>query len=115
MHPLRAAPIAALKQNDAPTKILPKYINNADVFSFNLVMELPKNIGIKKHAVELQESKQPSYKPIYSLRPIELEILKTYIETYLKTRFIQFSKSPTDTPNFFDKKPDGSLQLYVNY
>ena len=52
-------------------------------------MELPENTGIKKHAIKLEIGKQPPYRPIYSLRPVELETLKTYIKTHLKTSFIQ--------------------------
>ena len=51
-------------------------------------MELPENTGINKHAIKLQDGKQPPYGPIYSLGPMELETLKTYIETHLKTGFI---------------------------
>ena len=78
-------------------------------------MELPENTGINEHAIELVESKQPPYGPIYSLGPVELETLKAYIETHLKTGFIRPSKSPAGAPIFFDKKPDGSLQLWVDY
>ena len=46
---------------------------------------------------------------------MELETLKTYIKTYLKTGFIQPSKSPAGAPIFFNKKPDGSLRLCVDY
>ncbi len=46
---------------------------------------------------------------------MELETLKTYIETHLKTGFIRPSKSPADAPILFDKKPDGSLRLCVDY
>lgn len=46
---------------------------------------------------------------------MELEILKTYIETDLKTRFIQPFKSLADAVILFDKKPDGSLHFYVDY
>ncbi len=46
---------------------------------------------------------------------MKLEILKAYIKTYLKTRFIQPSKSSTDAPIVFDKKSDGNLYLYVDY
>ena len=52
---------------------------------------------------------------IYSLRPVELEILKTYIKTNLANNFIRPSKSPTGAPIFFDKKPDRSFRLCVNY
>ncbi len=46
---------------------------------------------------------------------MELEILKTYIETHLKTGFIQPSKSLAGTPILFDKKPNGSFHLCVNH
>lgn len=57
-------------------------------FFFDLVIKLPKNTGINKHAIELIECKQPSYGPIYAIKPLELEIFKTFIQTYLKTKFI---------------------------
>ena len=46
---------------------------------------------------------------------MELETLKTYFETHLKTGFICPSKSPAGAPILFDKKPDGSLCLCVDY
>ena len=78
-------------------------------------MELPKNTSINEHAIDPIKGKQPYYGLLYSLRPVELEILKTYIETHLKTGFIRPSKSLADYPILFDKKPDGSLRLCVNY
>ena len=51
-------------------------------------MELTKISGINKHAIKVQDSKQPIYGPIYSLGPVEPETLKIYIETYLQTGFI---------------------------
>ena len=78
-------------------------------------MELRKNTGIHEHAIELQDDKQPPHGPIYSLGLMELETLKTYIETHLKTGFIRPSKSPAGAPILFDKKPDGSLWLCVDY
>ena len=88
IHPSWAAQISALIQDEAPTKVPTKYTDYADVFLFNLAIELPKNTGIKKHAIELQDNKQPPYGPIYSLGPVELETLKTYIKIHLKTGFI---------------------------
>ena len=46
---------------------------------------------------------------------MELETLKTYIKTHLKIGFIQPLKSPAIAPILFDKKPDGSFRLYVEY
>ena len=115
IHLLQEAQISALIQDKAPIKVLPKYANYADVFLFDLVMELPKNTGINKHAIELQDGKKPLYGPIYSLAPVELKTLKTYIETHLKTGFIQPFKSTAGVFILFDKKPNGILSLCINY
>ena len=115
IHLSWVAHISALIQDKASTKVLPKYADYADKFSFDLTMELPKNTGINKHAIELQDDKQPPYGPIYSLKLVELETLKTYIETHLKTGFIWHFKLPAGAPILFNKKPDGSLWLCVNY
>lgn len=78
-------------------------------------MKLLKNTSINKHAIQLIEGKQPLYGPIHTLNLVELESLKTYIKTYLKTRCIWRSKSLADTPILFTKKPDKSFYLHVNY
>ncbi len=78
-------------------------------------MELPENMGMNEYAIELIDGKQPPYGPIDALSQVELETLKIYIETHLKTRFIQPSKSPVGAPILFEKKPDGSLCLCVDY
>ena len=78
-------------------------------------MVLPKNTSINELAIELEVGKQSPYVPIYSLGPVELETLKTYIETHLKTGFIWPFKSLAITPILFNKKPDRSLWLCVNY
>ena len=44
-----------------------------------------------------------------------METLKTYIETNLANGFIRLSKSPAGAPILFDRKPDGSLRLCVDY
>ena len=115
IHPSWAPLIVALQKDKASTKIPSEYFDYADIFSCDLAMELPENTGINQYAIELVEGKQPPYGPIYSLSPVELETLMTYIETYLKTGFIRPSKSPAGTPILFDKKPDGSLRLCVDY
>lgn len=90
-------------------------MNYANDFSANLVMELLKNTGINKYAIELIEGKQPIYGLIYSLSLLELETLKAYIEIHLKTRFIWPIKSPTYAPILFDKNLDRNLWLCVDY
>ena len=88
IHPSQAAQITTLKQDETLIKVLSKYANYANVFLFDLAIKLSKNTGINKYAIELQDGKQLLYGPIYSLGLLELETLKTYIETYLKTGFI---------------------------
>ena len=85
---LQKAQIASLKQNENSIEVLSKYINYADVFSFDLAMKLLKNTGINKHAIKLQKDKQSLYRLIYKLGPIKLKTLKIYIKTPLKTGFI---------------------------
>ena len=113
IHPDRAAQIASLLTEKV--KILEEYSDFTDVFSEEKALVLPEQTESNQHAIELEEGKQPPYGPIYSLGPVELETLKTYIETHLKTGFIRPSKSPAGAPILFDKKPDGSLCLCVDY
>lgn len=80
--------VVALQPDKALTEVLLKYVDYVDVFSFDRAMELPENININEHAIELEEGKQLSYELIYSLNPVELETLKTYIKTHLKIGFI---------------------------
>lgn len=78
-------------------------------------MEFFKNTKINKHAIKFKNSKQALYGLTYSLGLVELEILKTYIKTYLKTGFIWQFKSLAGVSIIFDKKPNGNLRLFVNY
>ena len=115
IHPSREAQIAALKQDEAPTEGQVKYSDFSDVFSEKDALVLPERTNLNKHAIELEGDKQPPYGPIYSLGPVELETLKAYIKTHLKTGFIWPFKSPALASILFNKKPDGSLCLYVDY
>ena len=65
--------------------------------------------------IDLQPGKEPSWGPIYNFSPIELEVLRAYIEENLANGFIRHSKSPAGAPIFFVKKKDGSLRLVVDY
>ena len=113
IHPDREAQIASLLTEEV--KIPDEYSDFTDVFSEEKALVLPERTELNEHAIDLEDGKQPPYGPIYSLGPVELETLKTYIETHLKTGFIRPSKSPAGAPILFDKKPDGSLRLCVDY
>lgn len=87
----------------------------AEILSFEQAIELPESIRINEYAIKLVEGKQLPYGPIYALSLVELNTLKVYIKTHLQTGFIRPSKSPVDTPIFFDKKSDDIVYLCVNY
>ena len=77
IHPSWRPQISGLIAKKAPTKVSAEYLDFADVFSPDLASELPKNIEINDHAIELVEKcQQLPYGPIYSLGPVELETLK---------------------------------------
>ena len=109
------AQVEALLFDKVPTKVLAEYSNYNNVFSVENVAELLKNTGINKYTIKLEENKQPFFKPNYSLGPVELETLKTYIKINLAHSFIRLSKSPVGAPILFNRKPDRSLCLCINY
>ena len=80
-----------------------------------MALELLKHTGINDHAIKLIDNRQPSYGSIYNLELVELETLKTYIETNQANNFIIPSKSLAGAPILFDKKLDRSIQLCVNF
>ena len=113
IHSSYQAQIAALTSEK--TGILAEYSDFSNVFSSNSATELMEHTGINDHPINLLDNKQPLYGPIYSLGPVELEKLKTYIEANLASDFIRPSKSPAGTPILFLQKKDGSLRLCVDY
>ena len=115
VHPFRRPQIFGLIAKKAPTKVLAKYSDYTNIFSPDLVSKLPEHTGINKHAIKLVNNQQPPYKPIYSLKPVELESLKAYNEINLVNRFIRPSKSPAGALILFKRKLDGLFRLCVNY
>ena len=116
VHPCQRPQISGLIAKEGPTKVLAKYLDFTDVFSLDLASKLPKHTGINNHAIELVDGcQQPPYGPIYSLEPMELETLKAYIKTNLANSLIRLSKSPAGAPILFERKPNGSFWLCVDY
>ena len=109
------AQVGALLFDKAFTGVPTEYSDYSNVFSAKNVAELPENTGMNEHAIKLEEGKQLSFGPIYSLSPVELETLKTYIETNLANSFIRPSKSPMGAPILFNRKSNRNLRLYINY
>ena len=65
-----------------------KYSNYNNIISLEYVAKLLEYNKINNYAIKLEKFKWPLFSQIYSLRLIELEILKTYIETNLTNSFI---------------------------
>ena len=104
VHPFRRPQVSNLIAKEALTKVSAKYLDFADIFFLDLASELLEHTGINNHAIELVNGQQPFYGPIYSLKSVELETLKAYIETNLANRFIRASKSPVGAPILFNWK-----------
>lgn len=81
----------------------------------DLAMEYSDNTGINEYAIMPVKENQSFYGPIYTLKAIELETLKTYIKIHLKTGFIYSSKSLADTSIFFNKKLNDSFRMCADY
>ena len=115
VHSKKQAQVGVLLFDEAPTEVSAEYSDYSNVFSAENAAELLETTGMNEHAIKLEEGKQPPFGPIYSLRLVELETLKTYIKTNLANGFIWLSKSPAGAPILFDRKPNGSLRLCVDY
>ena len=98
----RKAQIALLKAKETSVSIPAEYLDFANVFSKKLAVVLLEYTKINTHAIDLKKGKQLPYGPIYSLGPVELETLKTYIETNLANGFICLFKSLADALILFD-------------
>ena len=92
-----------------------EYSNYSNVFSAKNAVELPENTKINERAIKLEEGKQPPFRPIYNLVPVELETLKTYIKTNLANGFIWPFMSLDKALILFDKKPNRSFRFCVDY
>ena len=115
MYPFRRLQISALIAEKAPTKVFAKYLDFVNLFFSDFASKFPKHTGINNYAIKLVEDRQTPYGSVYSLRLIELEILKAYIETNRANRFIRPSKSPASAPILFEQKLDSFFHLCINY
>ena len=107
--------VGALIIDEAPTAVPAEYSNYNNVFSAKYAVKLLKHTEMNDYAIKLEKSKQPTFGPIYSLGPVELEILKTYIKITLANGFIWPSKSPTRAFILFNRKPNRSSHFCVDY
>ena len=108
----RKAQLALLLTKEVTVPV--EYLDFANVFLQKWANVFLERTGANELTIKLEEGKQPSNWLIYSLGPVELEILKTYIKTNLAISFIWALKSLAGVPILFVCKPNGSLCLCVN-
>jgi len=92
----------------------PEYCDYADVFSKAKASELPLhcNYDLK---IDLEEGTSPPLGTLYSLSPVELSALQTFIDKNLNTGFIRPTTSSHAAPVLFVKKKDSSLRLCIDF
>ena len=100
--------------SDPTSKIPAEYQDYADVFSKTEAHKLPEHRPYDL-SIPLQEGTTPPFGPVYNLSPLELDVLRKYIDENLRKGFIRHSQSPAGAPILFVKKADGSLRLCVDY
>lgn len=69
-----------------------QYADYTNTFLSNSIIEFSKQTNINNHLIDLINNKQLSYSLIYSLKPVKLKTLKTYIKVNLPHNFIELSK-----------------------
>jgi len=90
-----------------------EYRDYVDVFSKAKASELPphRDYDLK---IDLEEGTSPPLGTLYSLSPVELSTLQTFINENLNTGFIRPTTSSHTAPVLFVKKKNGSLCLCVD-
>lgn len=80
--------MASLSNDNAPTAVSSEYADIADIFSPESAAERSKHTGINDHSIDLVDDQQSPHESIYSLGPLKLGTLRTYIETNPVNGFI---------------------------
>lgn len=109
VYPSSRAQIASLKTDETSTSIFAKNTDFANVLFKELAAKLMEYTGIYDQAIDKMKRQQLTQNLIYRLRPIELEILKTYIMTKWANCFIRLSKSTIGTSILIVRKQDESF------
>jgi len=120
-YQLQLRPANSAKARSASTStpldlniVPPEYHDYMDVFSKAKASELPLHHDYDLK-IELEEGTSPPLGTLYSLSPVELSTLRTFIDENLNTGFIRPTTSSHAAPVLFVKKKDGSLCLCIDF
>jgi len=116
LHPSDSAKACSSSASAPPDlNIVPlEYCDYVDVFSKAKASELPphRDYDLK---IDLEEGTSPPLGTLYSLSPVELSTLWTFIDENLNTGFIRPTASSHAALVLFVKKKDGSLRLCIDF
>src|SRR5260221_8947712 len=111
---LKARAALTAQQEDLLNRVPQEYHDFHDVFSGEKANALAPH-WLYNLKINLEEGTKPFHRPIYSLSPPELTVLRDFFEENTKNGFICPSKSPWGSPVLFVKKKDGSLHLCIDF
>ena len=95
--------------------ILPlKYHEFADIFKVT-EKQLLSERDLHDHVIDLKLSQQPSFKKLYSMFSVKLNVLKTYLDDTMKADIIYKLISSAVSFVIFILKLNSSLQLIIDY
>jgi len=116
LHPSDSAKARSSSTSTLPDLdiVPPEYRDYADVFSKVKASELPPHHDYDLN-IDLEEGTSPLLGTLYSLSPVELSALWTFIDENLNTGFICPTTSSHAAPVLFIKKKDGSLCLCIDF
>ncbi|XP_022864502.1 uncharacterized protein LOC111384459 [Olea europaea var. sylvestris] len=111
---LSVATEVTTNNDDLPTVIAKVLEENKDVMPKELPKKLPPRREVD-HRIELELGAKPPAMAPYRMAPPELEELRKQLTELVETGRIRPSKAPYGTPVLFQKKPDGTLRMCVDY
>ena len=105
-----------MKLNQRVKKKLPhQYWEFTEVFSKVASDQLPLHKDKVDHNIVLKDENNLTSSPLYSMSLKQLELVKAYLEDYLKKGFIVLSDAPYASSVLFTKKPGEGWHFCVDY
>ena len=103
------------KGYDNVYNILPsEYHDFADIFQTAEKQSLSVR-GSHDHVIDLKLRQQPSFRKLYSMFSVKLNVLKVYLDNAMKADIIHKLISPAASPVMFVLKLNSSLWLVIDY